>query len=56
MKRKFVAVTSEESVSIIQPFLDSGWAVKLMSAAPYATGNTNNAYAPAIFVYLEKDE
>lgn len=56
MQRKWVEVEGGKSEKIIQPLLDAGWAVKLMSAAPYSSGHSNYSYAPGCFVYLEKED
>lgn len=56
MQRKWVEVEGGESEKIIQPLLDAGWAVKLMSAAAFSSGYRSNSFAPGCFVYLEKED
>ncbi len=54
MQRKWVEVEGGKSERVIQPLLDAGWEVKMMSAASFSGTAAYTAHAPGCFVYLEK--
>lgn len=56
MKQKWIEVEGGKSERIIQPLLDDGWVVKMMSAASFSGTAAYTAHAPGCFVYLTKEE